>query len=558
MAPQAYMDTYQIYKQGTKRITTWLVQTAKRCGADVSFLDNAMSTGTRTAKPNPKTTEQATTTYEVPLREFTRLASDIATSTSPKVSLPKSIATLIRSVISLRQQANDVFKTLSSGAKDRQADDRHRHFISVLEEVLDILEAAATPELHDGGTALNNLFEALTVEEAEEDAGSPLPALTGTKTSKKQPQSEYELEAVPLDDVFTIFTFFKDLNVARGYIEGVWRDYRNGRLDVMSAAVTTDTAFTLLKQSCDEVLESFSDVRGYSDMMAIVLKYGAIPRDPPYAIHDWFCFPTGGLLYLYTGVLELAVQPVMKPGHFGVYDPSRDRSKLSEEEKEREDLIVLMELLPEFTKLPRARLEVPAEDLLTAGLRKMMEASSIDALPMYTIFATQILLDIHHVLRQDVSRPFDQLQRTGKRVVAILDDYFRYSRNRKISNWPPQNDEVFRQISALAKDWALEDRVGKCFPRGAQGVKAPAYHLLKNHPVLAGLLTFRLNVLLNDAGITLCNAWGSVLYPIHLYNAARQKRRPHRGVGRCGVYSQRPLAISRLRGCATYRASRVL
>ena len=40
--------------------------------------------------------------------------------------------------------------------------------------------------------------------------------------------------------------------------------------------------------------------------------------------------------------------------------------------------------------------------------------------------------------------------------------------------------------------------------------------------MLAGLLTFRLNVLLNDAGITLCNAWGSVLYPIHLYNAARQ------------------------------------
>ena len=205
----------------------------------------------------------------------------------------------------------------------------------------------------------------------------------------------------------------------------------------MSAAVTTDTAFTLLKQSCDEVLESFSDVRGYSDMMAIVLKYGAVPRDSPYAIHDWFCFGTGGLLYSYTGVLEPTVQPVMKPGHFDVYDPSRDRSKLSEEEKEREDLIVLMELLPEFTKLPRARLEVPAEDLLTAGLRKMMDASSIDALPMYTIFATQILLDIHHVLRQDVSRPFDQLQRTGKRVVAILNDYFRYSRNRKISNWPP-------------------------------------------------------------------------------------------------------------------------
>ena len=127
---------------------------------------------------------------------------------------------------------------------------------------------------------------------------------------------------------------------------------------------------------------------------------------------------------------------------------------------------MLMELLPEFTNLSRTSLHVPAPDELTSALRKMMDANSMMALPMYGIFAAQILLDIHHVLRQDASRPFEQLKATGKRAVDTLDTYFRYSRSRSIPNWPPQNDEVFRQISALAKDWALSDRVGQAIVKG--------------------------------------------------------------------------------------------
>ena len=380
--------------------------------------------------------------------------------------------------------------------------------------MLDTLEAAPTIELANGGTALTNSFEALKVEETEEDDGSPVAAAAESKSSKNQTQSEYELEGGPLDHIFTIFTFFKDMNDIRDYIEDVWRDYRNGRLDLMSAAVTTDTAITLLKQASDEFLEALPGVSGYAEIMLIVVEYGNIPEGPPRALQDWFCFATLNLLNSFSEVLD--------PGHSGVYDPTRDYSRLSQDEKDQDGLIVLMELLPEFAKFCRVKLEVPAEDFLTTSLRQMIDAWTIEALPMYAMFATQILLDIHHVLRQDVSRPFDQLQATAKRAVATLDDYFRYSRSRKISTWAPQNDEAFRQLSAFAKAWALEDRLGNCFPKGVQGVKAPPYHLLKSHPVLAGLLTFRLNLLLNEYGIDLSNAWGSVIYPIHLYNAARQ------------------------------------
>jgi hypothetical protein len=45
------------------------------------------------------------------------------------------------------------------------------------------------------------------------------------------------------------------------------------------------------------------------------------------------------------------------------------------------------------------------------------------------------------------------------------------------------------------------------------------FKLYKSHPVLAGFMVFRLNLEMNDLGITICNAWGSVNFPAHSYNA---------------------------------------
>ena len=100
-----------------------------------------------------------------------------------------------------------------------------------------------------------------------------------------------------------------------------------------------------------------------------------------------------------------------------------------------------------------------------------MDANAMDALPMHALFGTQILLDIHHVLRDMTGSPFMDLQATGRRVIATIDDYFKYSRTRHISNWPEQNDEVFREVSRFAKEWTQEDRVGKAIVKGVGNVR---------------------------------------------------------------------------------------
>lgn len=512
MTPDTYLNTYRTYKAGTNKITTWLAQAAQRCGVEVNA---TLSTPEGTNAPTKKGKKaSATQKYAIPLKDFVSIAKAIAFSTKPTIRMPNSVVSLIRSVIGLRRQATEFFARMSksrSSATVQAATAGHRHFITVLEAVLTIFDSSSK-DTDDLTSEATNLFDALTVEEPSDAAeAEPAAANLKKKGSSANEAAEYELQTTSDDIVFTIFSFFKDVNDVRQYLQGVWKDYRQGKVDAMSAAVTTDTAFTLLKHSSGDVLEALPGQTKYQGMVAVLNDYLEKLGGASDAFGDWTCLQTANLLKSYEDVLDPGSVPVMKPGHFGVYNAKNDWSKMSDHEKYQEDLIVLLELLPEFTKLSRTKMYVPAQDELTTGLRKMMDANAMDALPMYAIFGTQILLDIHHVLRGDVARPFDQLQATGKRVIMTVDDYFRYSRGKSINNWPAQNDEVFRQVSSLAKDWTTVDRVGKAIVKGVGNVRPQPYHLLRGHPVLCGLLMFRLNMALNDGGIHLCNAWGSVM-----------------------------------------------
>ena len=49
------------------------------------------------------------------------------------------------------------------------------------------------------------------------------------------------------------------------------------------------------------------------------------------------------------------------------------------------------------------------------------------------------------------------------------------------------------------------------------------FEFLKWHPLLAGLLSFDLNLRMEEFGRTLVNEWGTVIYPAYLYNAIQQE-----------------------------------
>lgn len=50
------------------------------------------------------------------------------------------------------------------------------------------------------------------------------------------------------------------------------------------------------------------------------------------------------------------------------------------------------------------------------------------------------------------------------------------------------------------------------------------YRLLKQYPLLCGLFSFSIQMNAQELGVDFANAWGSIMYTSHLYNATRQEK----------------------------------
>jgi len=155
--------------------------------------------------------------------------------------------------------------------------------------------------------------------------------------------------------------------------------------------------------------------------------------------------PAHQLLDSFCGVLVPNELPLMKRGYFGIYDPKVDRMKMSSAERHHEDLILLLELLPEFAFIQRYKISLFVADALTQGLLKMVETKRI---PIWLTFATTTLLDIHHLLRDKVEVAFDNLQDVAQNAKSKLDLHFKFSRDIPApSTWPENNEKMLRKFA---------------------------------------------------------------------------------------------------------------
>ncbi|PPJ52777.1 hypothetical protein CBER1_11191 [Cercospora berteroae] len=529
VAPTAGRNTYQLYKEGTTKLTTWLVDNARRCNADVQT----------NAAPNTESSEASSRSkYTVPTTHFVALAKTIVSSEDPIIRIPQNILALIRYTISLRKHAAKFFSGLASGVETDEclrSNAGHRHFIEVLEQVLNILDPSISNSKDAGigeEASLPNMFDGLTIEEP---TSGDIPAVNTTQQTAKN-KVYYEPESDDFDAAFAVFTFFDDLRSIREFIGDIWVDYANGKLDVMSAAVTTDTGFRWMKSSCEALadLPAFAEIRasgvydrlfdGNRDCMIACSYLARYSAGDAESLRELTCIDATNLLITYVELLSPGnLIPKPTPGSDGVYDPLQDRSLMRQQEKAREDRIVTANLLYHLTGLSRSRMQLPVEDELTRVFRTITDTCDPRQIPMYAGFALQVLIDIHNLLRERVTLPFHDLQRSARRINLIVDDYLKFSEHAHTAKWTARNDETLRVIKESASGWALQDTIGGVLARNPNGApERQSFYLLKNHPVLAGLLVFHLQVHLQDVGIALCNVWGSALYPAHLYNACRQ------------------------------------
>jgi hypothetical protein len=211
MAQRSHLNTYQTYKAGTTRLTTWLVQSAKLCGVAVI----------------PSTNDK----YQISLGKFVHLAQAITESKKPKIAVPREIVATIKNVIALRTEAGVGLANLTSNEASNAS---HLYFVSILEQVLEILAprspVSGNESQETAGIKLANTFEALQVEETLPDTGAA-EASSSKKKSKAPATQQYEIEDSSANDsLLAILAFLKDYEGIERVVKEAWKHYRDGRL----------------------------------------------------------------------------------------------------------------------------------------------------------------------------------------------------------------------------------------------------------------------------------------------------------------------------------------
>jgi hypothetical protein len=507
MAKGSHLNTYQIYKAGTKRLTTWLVQSAKLCGVTVV----------------PSTSDK----YQIPLGQFLHLARTITESKRPNITVPREILATIKTVIALRIEAGVDLANLTGGSSNEASDASHSYFVSILEQVLEVLSPQSSfPGNESQGSAgikLANTFEALQVEETLPDTGAP-EASSSKKKSKAPATQQYEIEDSSANNsLLAILAFLKDYEGIERVVKAAWKHYRDGSLGLMAASVTTDTAYGILKRSSEELLSSLGGQKTYQDICSMFVEEesrveGENTGIVPAGVAQYLAIPVESILSTF------AADPSAKPtvvydAKFGNDHTDQKWTKKTAEGQHDQDKTLLMEYLPVMAMFSRDNWGLPTQDEMTSGLQTMIESKNgINGCPMYAIFATKLFLGIHEVLGVDHVHPVKELLATAKCCISTIDGWFKFSsKNEPYENWPASSDKGLRNIRSFAQQ--LIDGLDVATP---DALKPQPSLFFKRNPIVCGLLIMNISMLLQLAGQSLVGAYGSAVYPIHLYNACRQ------------------------------------
>ena len=558
MLPKFLQSSYARYKNDTNSFATWLLDAASKCGYRPDGLTSTASPvnkGKSESKSKSKSKTKAASTssgpvqYSTTIKELQALADVVAKSA---LTVPEPVLTIAKRAIKLRKHVTSWFL----GQGDTEGNKRHAHFIAALERVCETLEwktnkssnsdlrqPPPTSSTKDGDADLDmflNKFAVLTVEEPQElqqeQRGSP----ESQKLVKVELVETDEEEATPSyfgHMFFKAFCLFQDLHNMRAFISHTWSEYRDKKIDLMNAALVTDSALQLARDLVQEVVDDWASATLSPDenIQDLVFKAACVTRrilpipsaeiGLPYNKHmadvaEWCYLPTWVILESFARVLQDNHLPVFKKGYFGIYDPKANRAGMSLGQKFNEDKILLLQLLPEFCMIDTFGIRMPSSDLITTGLIEFRKTKKIDP---WLCFACQILLDVHHTMRYNTLSAFDDLRMSGLRIQKIIDDYWKISKTHpQPPFWPKEGDDEIKDIHFTVDSWIIKDPFAELRRRSMPGNSVPEKHVLfSQHSVLCGLILFHLNIRMQSVGQQLVTQWYDVQQLAFLYNLVK-------------------------------------
>ncbi|EPQ25929.1 uncharacterized protein PFL1_06603 [Pseudozyma flocculosa PF-1] len=308
-----YVSAYWLYKRDTDRCASWLATTAlslgfprKRFTAAEVDPRKKVSTFTVSSGCSHGGPTDAMPQYRYVLRipQFIELARYIA---DKRHAVPPAKLRLIRRCISRR------IAYLKAFEDQGQLCDKHVYFVEVLAEVFQILQPCEETDKDEGGNGDNEehpqqaagwkkirakrgakkrgrsqhrakAYSEPRTDSSGDDASSGhlfgrlhlFAESDGERGSSEDEDTDsdagetllYRIEDNVDEALCAFMAFYTDLNDVRAFLRQLWSDYRQRKMDLVTASLTTNTAFQLVAKAHNDIVERYRDL--FADPSAIL------------------------------------------------------------------------------------------------------------------------------------------------------------------------------------------------------------------------------------------------------------------------------------------------
>ncbi|KAF2645390.1 hypothetical protein P280DRAFT_441828 [Massarina eburnea CBS 473.64] len=544
---QTFVAKYNRYKKATEYIGGWIAETAAFIGFEVK--ERRQKTAQPKAKrgKSKKANKNANagassggggsnkTTYQLKVADFVPMAKAIADA---RADLGSEVLVPI---------------ALTKRDGDEKSDLRHEYFIGILENTFQTLrpfihgpEAAranTTQEASESGLTSKNRFAELTVEETVAIADSEdvdeesLPEVPNVMFEQDEEDEEEEFWCA-------VSLLLQEQEDMRDVVRDSWEEYKNGNIDLIVAAMVTDTAIKLAQKAEAQLDLTVSRPTKYPASQFPVWTLPAVLfYNNHETMHTWpvadIAKPSNTLGA--TTDAQFATNfdfwPVYAGLKFYLNKHITKKTLPQVVPKDFRDIDVHDRTLRaiEFAQMIRLIMEAPEQpeiwDPVSQGLQAMFKTHE---LPLWLTFGVQVHFDSQDILGEQLTRRTNfELQVYLNPMMARVQD--------TLEKWEdpflPQEIEyevytpLIDAYNALSS-WGSEDKLGKQLGHLATNPKFGGHPVLKKmrseeryfyrqHPLLNGMMKYHFFLHYHAAGIAHEANSASLLMMAHVYVGGR-------------------------------------
>jgi hypothetical protein len=392
--------SYKQYKTNTDAVATWLLATAQKYGCrdyDSSDKPLAASTAPRLKGKARKVAREADAaagkqsrpsarTYRIEIKDFIKLAQYIAKSTKPQIKVPGSVVRDLQQAIHMRRRHQAWLVGAPTETNSTTSDHRHTHFTQTLETVMEVFRPnmpetfrtkPAQNDVDHKACPLANMFEHLTVEEPAEagDLGANVrkeAAAENINVTVSDAAEDKDEEAFIASVYLT-----RDAHILLEDMRDVWVSYQQGHVELMAAAIATNTAIEFCRKLQEEFEATFPGQEGMHErscFCCIGLRAANSEKHDCKYPNDTCLTSSRAVLLAFAMVLkdEESGREQMAPlERMSLYCGGSIRRPMDEDQCLGQDVCLATGMLPEFFALIAATPRVRAEHEVFRGLRRL-------------------------------------------------------------------------------------------------------------------------------------------------------------------------------------------